>query len=177
MTKFGFYIIPILLVVVISVGYIKKVPVFDTFLQGAREGIEATFSIAPSLIGLIVCVSMLKSSGFFDVFSGLFSPVFKLINMPPEVIPLAVLRPVSGSGSIAMLDSIFKNFGADGKIGKIASAIMGSTETTFYTLTVYFGSIGIKNSRHAVVSALMADLTAIITATCLVNMFMDMGKI
>lgn len=177
MTTFGFYIIPSVLTIIVATGYIKKIPIFDSFLQGAGEGIEATFSIAPSLIGLIVCVTMLKSSGAFDLFSALLSPIFKTINMPSEVIPLALLRPISGSGSIAVLDSIFKNFGADSHIGKIASAIMGSTETTFYTLTVYFGSIGIKNSRHAVISALIADLTAIITATCLVNIFMSLGKI
>lgn len=177
MTKLGFYIIPVILIIIITVGYIKKIPVFDAFLQGASEGIEATFSIAPSLIGLIVCVTMLKSSGAFDLFSRLLSPLFKTINIPAEVIPLALLRPISGSGSIAVLDSIFKNFGPDSYIGKIASAIMGSTETTFYTLTVYFGSIGIKNSRYAVFSALLADLIAIITATCLVNIFTGIGKI
>ncbi len=177
MTTFGFYIIPTVLAFVIVIGYIKKIHVFDVFLQGAREGIETTFAISPSLVGLIICVTMLKSSGAFDLFSGLLSPIFKTINIPAEVIPLALLRPISGSGSIAVLNSIFKNFGANSHIGKIASAIMGSTETTFYTLTVYFGSIGIKNSRHAVISALIADAAAIITATCLVNVFSNLGKI
>lgn len=177
MTRFGFYIIPAVLMITVIAGYIKKIPVFDAFLEGAKEGINSTFTIAPSLIGLIVCVTMLKSSGAFDIFSWGLSPFFKMINIPSEVIPLALLRPISGSGSIAVLDNIFKNFGADSYIGKIASAIMGSTETTFYTLTVYFGSIGIKNSRHAVVSALLADITAIITATCLINILVSVGKI
>lgn len=175
MMKFGYYVIPCALLITVTIGFIKKVPIFETFLQGANEGIESTFSIAPSLIALITCVTMLKSSGAFDLFSQFLSPVFKIINMPPEVIPLAILRPISGSGSIAVLSNIFKNFGTDSHIGKVASAIMGSTETTFYTLTVYFGSIGIKNSKHAVICALIADVTAIITATCLVNTFF--GKI
>ncbi len=175
MMKFGYYVIPCVLMITITMGFIKKISIFDTFLQGASEGIEATFSIASSLIGLITCVTMLKSSGAFDLFSQLLSPVFQTINMPSEVIPLAILRPISGSGSIAVLSNIYKNFGVDSHIGKIASAIMGSTETTFYTLTVYFGSVGIKNSRHAVICALIADITAIITATYLVNAFT--GKI
>lgn len=172
MNSFGFYIIPAVLAIIIITGITKKVPIFDAFLEGASEGIESTFSIMPSLIGLITCVTMLKSSGAFDLFSEFLSPVFKFINMPTEVIPLALLRPVSGSGAIAVLDNIFKNFGTDSRVGMVASAIMGSTETTFYTLTVYFGSIGIKNSRHAVYSALMADVAAIIAATCLVNIFL-----
>lgn len=172
MNKLGFYIIPIVLTIVIITGLIKKIPIFDAFLQGAGEGIEATFSIMPSLIGLITCITMLKSSGAFELFTGFLAPLFNFINMPAEVIPLAIMRPISGSGSIAILSNIFKNFGADSHIGEIASAIMGSTETTFYTLTVYFGSIGIKNSKHAIVSALIADITAIITATCLINIFM-----
>ena len=172
MIKIGFYIIPTVLAAIIITGLMKKVPVFDAFLKGAGDGIQATFSIMPSLIGLITCVTMLKSSGAFDLFTKFFSPFFKIINMPAEVIPLAILRPISGSGSIALLSNIFKNFGTDSHIGNIASAIMGSTETTFYTLAVYFGSVGIKNSRHAVTCALIADTVAIITATCLVNIFM-----
>lgn len=172
MNQFGFYIIPTVLAIIIITGLIKKVAIFDSFLQGAAEGIQSTFSIMPSLIGLITCVTMLKSSGAFDLFANFFAPFFKIINMPAEIIPLVILRPISGSGSIALLNNIFKNFGADSHIGNLASAIMGSTETTFYTLAVYFGSVGIKNSRHAVASALIADTVAIITATCLVNIFM-----
>ncbi len=170
MSNFGFFIIPIILFIIILTGFFKKIPVFDVFLQGAGEGINSTFSIAPSLIGLVTSVTMLKASGALDLFSNFLTPICNLIHVPPQIVPLAILRPISGSGSIALLDNIFKNFGPDSITGKIASVIMGSTETTFYTITVYFGSIGIKNLRHTVTSAVIADITAIITAILLVNL-------
>ncbi len=171
MSNFGFYIIPIILLIIIFVGFIKKVPVFDVFLKGAGEGINSTFSIVPSLIGLITAVSMIKASGALDVFASFAEPVSNLIGIPSQVIPLALLKPISGSGSIALLDNILKNFGPDSQIGKIASVIMGSTETTFYTLTVYFGCVGIKKSRHTVASALITDVVAVITSIVLINFF------
>ena len=169
MDSIGFYIIPVVLASVIIIVFLNKVPVFDTFLSGASEGINSTFSIAPSLIGLITAVSMIKASGALDIFSHFTQPIAELIGIPSQVIPLAILKPISGSGSIALLDNILKNFGTDSQIGKIASVIMGSTETTFYTLTVYFGCIGIKKSRHAVVCALLTDLIAIISCLTLVK--------
>jgi spore maturation protein B len=173
MSNFGFYVIPLILFCIIVIGIFKNIPVFDTFLQGASEGISSTFSIAPSLIGLITAVAMLKASGALDIFAHLIAPISNVIGMPAQVVPLALLRPISGSGSIALLDSILKNHHPDSIIGRIASVIMGSTETTFYTLTVYFGCVGIKNSRHAIASALIADFTAMITAVTLVNFLMN----
>ncbi len=173
MNNFGFYVIPILLFCIITAGIFKKIPVFDAFLQGASEGISSAFSIAPSLIGLITAVAMLKASGALDVFANFISPISNLIGMPPQVVPLALLRPISGSGSIALLDNILKNYRPDSMIGRIASVIMGSTETTFYTLTVYIGCVGIKNSRHAVASALIADFTAMIAAVTVINFLMN----
>ena len=110
MNNFGFYVIPALLLCVITAGVLKKIPVFDIFLQGASEGISSTFSIAPSLIGLITAVTMLKASGAIDMFANFISPVSNLIGIPPQIVPLALLKPVSGSGSIALLDNIFKNY-------------------------------------------------------------------
>ena len=173
MNNFGFYVIPVLLFCIVIAGVFKKVPVFDTFLQGASEGISSTFSIAPSLIGLITAVTMLKASGALDLFANFISPVSNIIGIPSQVIPLALLRPVSGSGSIALLDNILKNYHSDSFIGRIASVIMGSTETTFYTLTVYFGCVKIKNSRHALASALIADFTALIIAVTVINFLMN----
>lgn len=173
MNNFGFYVIPTILSCVIIIGIFKKIPVFDTFLQGATEGIGSTFSIAPSLIGLITAVTMLKASGALDIFAHFIVPASNIIGMPSQVIPLALLRPISGSGSIALLDNILKNHHPDGTIGRIASVIMGSTETTFYTLTVYFGCVRIKNLRHAVASSLIADFTAMITAVALINFLMN----
>ena len=171
MNNFGFYVIPVVLAITVILGILKKVPVFDVFLKGASEGINSTFAIAPSLIGLITAVSMIKASGALDIFANFAEPISNIVGIPAQIIPLAILKPISGSGSIALLDNIFKNFGTDTDIGKIASVIMGSTETTFYTLTVYFGCIGIKKSRHAVVCALLTDLAALACSIILVKFF------
>ena len=171
MSNFGFYVIPVVLAITVILGILKKVSIFDVFLKGASEGINSTFSIAPSLIGLITAVSMIKASGALDIFANFAEPISNIIGIPAQVIPLAILKPISGSGSIALLDNIFKNFGTDTDIGKIASVIMGSTETTFYTLTVYFGCIGIKKLRHAVACALFTDLVAIVCSIILVKLF------
>lgn len=167
---FGFYVIPIALTIIISASLYKHVPAFDIFLEGAAEGIKSTFMIAPSLIGLITAVSMVKSSGTLDLFKYLIMPLTNIFNLPADVIPLALLRPISGSGSIALLDNIFKTCGVESHAGKLGSLIMGSTETTFYTLAVYFGSVKIKNSRHAVLCALIADFTAITMSILISNL-------
>ena len=167
---FGFYVVPIALVIIISASLYKRVPAFDTFLEGAAEGIKSTFMIAPSLIGLITAVSMLKCSGALDLFKNLIMPIASIFHFPADVIPLALLRPVSGSGSIALLDNIFKTCSTESHAGKLGSLIMGSTETTFYTLAVYFGSVKIKNSRHTVICALIADFTAIVMSILISNL-------
>lgn len=171
MNKIGFYVVPLIILFIISFGFLKKIKIFDVFLSGAAQGLNSTLSLAPSLIGLIVAVSMLKSSGTLDVIGHSISPVTNLIGVPKEIIPLCLLRPVSGSGSLAIVDSILKSYGADSFIGKLASIISGSTETTFYTLAVYFGAVGIKNSRHTLLSALIADTAAICVSIITLNYF------
>lgn len=173
MMNIGFYIIPLSILIIVTVGFIRKVKVFDTFLLGAKQGLESTFSLVPSLVGLIVAISMLKSSGALDIFTNFISPICNFIGIPKEVVPMALLRPISGSGSIALLDDILKSNGADSFIGKLASIISGSTETTFYTLTVYFGAVGIKNSRHAVPSAIIADIVSVIVSVITLNYFFN----
>ena len=169
MNEIGFYIVPSVILIIIVFGLLKNIKAFDVFLEGAKEGLNSTISLAPSLVGLIVAVSMLKSSGALDMLSHAIGPLSEIVGIPKEVVPLCLLRPVSGSGSLALVDNIFKNYGPDSFIGKLASIICGSTETTFYTLTVYFGAVGIKNSRHALAAALMADVTAIIISTLTLN--------
>lgn len=173
MMNIGFYIIPLSILIIVTTGFIQKVKVFDTFLLGAKQGLESTFSLIPSLVGLIVAISMLKSSGALDIFTSFISPVCNFIGIPKEVIPIALLRPISGSGSIALLDDILKSNGPDSFIGKLASIISGSTETTFYTLTVYFGAVGIKNSRHAIPSAIIADIVSVIASVITLNYFFN----
>lgn len=171
MSKFSFYIMPCMIGFIVVFGLVKKVPIFDVFLSGAEEGLTSTFSIAPSLIGLIMSVSMLKASGALDVITSLLEPVGNLLAVPKETIPLMLLRPISGSGSLAFIDSIFKSFGPDSFAGRVASVMMGSTETTFYAIAIYFGAVGIKNIRHTIFAALVADLTSFIFSILMVRLF------
>ncbi|MGN0471043.1 MAG: spore maturation protein [Acutalibacteraceae bacterium] len=171
MDKIGIYVVPVVIVLIVVFGVIKKVNIFDSFTMGAKEGISSLISIAPSLIGLVLAVTMLDSSGFFDIITEALSPLCEKIGIPPEVVPLGLMRPVSGSGSFALLNSILEKYGADSIIGKTASVMAGSTETTFYAITVYFGSVGIRKTRHTIPSALTADLCGIIFASLTVRMF------
>lgn len=170
MDKIGTYAVPIIIAIIILFGFIKGIPIFDTFLQGAKEGMKSTASIMPSLVGLITSVSMLKASGALDILSSFLQPAASLLGIPSEVIPLAILRPISGSGSIAFLNSIFSSCGVDSLAGRISSVMMGSTETTFYAIAVYFGAVGIKNTRHTIPAALLADITGFIVSVITVRM-------
>ena len=152
------FIIPSVIVLTVIYGAFKKVDLFGAFTDGAKDGINSLISIAPSLIGLVTAVSMLEASGFFDVLTQLIQPVCTKIGIPAEVIPLGLMRPVTGSGSFALLDSIMRKYSPDSIIGKTASVMAGSTETTFYAITVYFGSVGIKNTRYTIPAALTADI-------------------
>lgn len=169
--QFSVYIIPSMIFFIVSLGFIKKVAMFDAFLAGAKEGFNSTISILPSLVGLITAVTMLRSSGALDIFSKIFEPVAKLLSFPKEVFPLALLRPISGSGSLAFIDRIFSDYGVDSFAGRVASVMMGSTETTFYAIAVYFGAVKIKNTRHSVPSALIADFAGFIMSVLSVRMF------
>lgn len=165
------FLVPVFIGLVIVIGLIKKVKIFDEFAYGAKQGLMTIYSIAPSLIGLVVAVSMLKASGFFDVINNLLSPLCKALKFPPEILPFAFLRPVSGGGSTAILSSILEQFGADSIIGRIVSVMAGSTETTFYAVTVYYGSVGVTNIRHTMIAGLIADFAAVLFAVVSVNLY------
>lgn len=171
MDKIGVYIIPAAVLCIVLFGLARRVPVFDTFVAGAREGLHSTVSILPSLVGLIMAVSMLSASGALDLVSSFLAPAANLLGLPPQVMPLALIRPVSGSGSTAVLTQIFKDCGPDSMAGRIASVISGSTETTFYAIAVYFGSVGIKKTRHTIPAALTGDLTTCIVSALTVRLF------
>ena len=165
------FILPAVVGIVVLSGFVKKVNIFDTFLLGAKEGLNSTVSILPSLVGLIIAVSMLRSSGALDVFSNFLSPITNFLHIPIEVVPLVLLRPVSGSGSLAFVDSIFSTYGVDSFVGRVASVMMGSTETTFYAIAVYFGAVGIKNTRHAIPAALLSDVVVFFMSILMVKIF------
>ena len=166
------YAIPVFIVSFIVFGLIRKVNVYECFVEGAKSGIESMFGIIAPLVGLMVAISMFRESGALEIIAKALSPILSYVGLPAEVLPLSILRPISGSASLALVTDIFKTYGPDSQIGKIASVMMGSTETTFYTIAVYFGAVGIKNTRHTIPSALSADLTGIIFSALLVSLML-----
>lgn len=155
---------PVVILIIIFIALKEKVSVFDIFLKGATEGIEISLKIFPTLIGLFVAIGMLRSSGILDFITKLISPILEYINFPSEIVPLALLRPVSGSASMAVATDIIKQNGVDSFIGILAAVIMGATETTLYTIAVYTSSVNIKNTRGILIAALAADFTGIIVS-------------
>ena len=155
---------PFIIFLIVVFGLIERNKVFDTFLDGAKECLEIVFNIFPTLIGLFVAIGALRRSGIIDAMVNFLNPVLKIIQFPSEVMPLALLRPISGSGSMAIATDIMKNFGVDSNIGLIASVIMGSTETTLYTIAIYTSSVGIKKTRNIIIPALIADIVGMIVS-------------
>ena len=158
---------PLMILIIVIYGVTERKKVFDIFLDGAKEGIEVVFNIFPTLIGLFVAIGVLRSSGIIDSIVTVVSPALKIINFPTEILPLALLRPISGSASIAVATDIMKNFGVDSNIGFIASVIMGSTETTIYTIAVYTSSVGIKKTRFVLWAALTADVVGMLASVAI----------
>ena len=170
MDKLGVYAIPVTVVVIILFGLIRRVPIFDTFISGAKEGFSSAVSIIPSLVGLMMAVSMLSASGALDMLSSFLSPLARFLGLPVQVMPLALIRPVSGSGATAILTQIFQNNGTESFAGRVASVMSGSTETTFYAIAVYYGAVNIKKTRHTIPAALTADFTAFVVSALAVNL-------
>lgn len=162
---------PMIILSIVLYGVKEKNKVFDTFLVGAKEGIKITFNIFPTLVGLFVAIGALRSSGLLDFITLLTEPILKLVNFPGEIMPLALLRPISGSGSVAIANDIMKTFGVDSNIGIIASTIMGSTETTLYTIAIYTSCVKIKKTRGILFAALTADVVGIIVSIIACRIF------
>ena len=162
--------VPTIIVVIIIYGIIDKKNIYDIFLEGAREGMETVIKIFPTLIGIFLAVGCLRSSGILNVIGKNLEFVTKLIGFPSEVLPLALLRPISGSASLGIATDIMKTFGVDSNIGLMASVIMGSTETTVYTIAVYTSSVGIKKTRFVLWAALFADFVGIVVSVVVCKM-------
>ena len=171
MTQISNFIIPSIIIIMIFHGVFKGVNVFSEFTSGAKDGFTLVLNILPSLIGLIFSIELLKASGGLDTLCSILSPVTSFLGIPKETTPLTVLSPISGSGSLGMFESLLKDHGPDSFIGRCASVMMGSTETTFYTLAVYFGSVGIKNSRYTAKAALSADLCGMLLAVFVTRLY------
>lgn len=161
--------IPFTILLILTYGLVEKNKVFDTFLDGAKEGIEIVVKIFPTLIGLFVAIGALRYSGILDFIIKLIYPIVDFFKIPTEIMPLAILRPISGSASIAIGSDIMTQYGVDSKIGLIASTIMGSTETTLYTIAVYTSIVGVKKIRFVLVAALIGDLVGMLSSVIIWN--------
>ena len=165
------YLIPVLMLLICGIGLYRKLDVFSTLTAGAQDGLRLLLSIAPTLIVLLSAVRMLRASGFFDLTAGLFSPVCRFFGIPAELMPLMLIRPFSGSAALAVGAELIGTYGADSEIGRCAAVMLGSTETTFYTISVYFGAAGVRGTRWAVPAAIAADLTGFFCACLFVRVF------
>ncbi len=164
-------VIPLLLAFLAVYGLGKRVDVYSALTRGAGEGLAVLLRIVPALVGLLTAVSMFRASGAMDWLSALCAPVLEQLGIPPETAPLMLVRPVSGSGALAVGSDLMAAYGPDSYIGRVASVMLGSTETTFYTIAVYFGAAGIHKTRHTVPAALTADLTGFIASALAVRLF------
>ena len=167
-------VIPLLLAGLAVWGAGRRVDVYSALTHGAEEGLSVLVKIIPALIGLLTAVSMFRASGAMEWLSGLCAPVLDALGIPPETAPLMLVRPVSGSGALAVGTELMSSYGPDSYIGRVAAVMLGSTETTFYTIAVYFGSAGICRTRHTVPAALAADLTGFLASAFAVRLFFGM---
>lgn len=150
-------IIPVLIAGVLLWGLSRGVDVFRVFLEGAGEGLKTAVQILPALVLLLTAIAMFRASGSLEVLTHAVRPLAEGLGFPVEVLPLALLRPISGSGALALFEDILRNYGPDGFIGRVASVLQGSTETTFYTIAVYYGAVSVQRTRHTLTASLTAD--------------------
>ena len=156
--------VPATILIIIVYGLIEKQQLFDIFLEGAKEGLQIVVNIFPTLLGLFLSISVLRESGIIDAISKIAMPLLNLLKMPAEILPLALLRPISGSASMAIATDIMSKYGVDSIIGLMSSTIMGSTETTLYTIALYTSAVKIKKTRFVLVAALLADFVGMLTS-------------
>lgn len=163
-------VIPLMILVVVIYGLKQKINIYESFISGAKESFGMIIDMFPFLLGMILGINIFTSSNFLNCFLSIFEPFFKMINVPVDIMPLGIMRSISGTTSLALLNNIFEVSGPDSFIGRLGSLIQGSSDTTLYVITLYFGSIGIRKTRYAVFAGLMADLFAVITSIIICNM-------
>ena len=166
---FSVIAMPLVILIIIIYGFMEKNKVYDIFLEGAKDGVKVVVNIFPTLVGLFVAVGALRCSGILDIIINFLSPIIEFFKIPKEIMPLAILRPISGSASMAIATDIMTNYGVDTKIGKIASTIMGSTETTLYTIAVYTSCVNVKKARGILIAALAGDIIGMIVSVIICN--------
>ena len=166
------YIVPVLLLTSSLLVLRKKESAYDLLLSGAADGLKLVVTILPALVALLTAVTMLRASGAVEILSGFLSPVFSLLGIPPETAILILVRPLSGSAALAVGADLMAQYGPDSVIGRTVAVMLGSTETTFYAISVYFGAVGVQKTRYCVPAALLADLTGFVMASLTVRLFM-----
>jgi spore maturation protein B len=163
------WFIPVLIGFILVYGTFKKVPTYESFVEGGKEGIKMAVSIIPFLVGMMVAISVFRASGALDLMVDFIRPALEKVGVPAEIVPLAIIRPISGTAALGMTSDLIGVYGPDSFIGRLAATLQGSTDTTFYVLTVYFGAVGIKKMGDALKVGLMADAVAIGTAIIVVT--------
>lgn len=164
MSQIANMMIPLMVLVVVGYGFIKKTNLYDVFVDGAKESFDMIFSMFPCMLGMIFGVNIFLKSGVLDFIFEFLRPFFEFLKVPLDILPMALMRPISGSSALAILNNIFESSGPDSFLGRLASVLQGSTDTTFYILTLYFGSVGIKKIKHSLWAGLIADVAGIIAA-------------
>ena len=164
-------IIPFIVLFIIIYAFFKKIDVYDSFVSGSKEGIVIIKKLFPSMLGMILAINIFTSSGVVDYLLSFLKPLFSFFNIPFEILPIALLRPISGSFGLGLLNDIFKKYGPDSFIGVLSSIVQGSSDTTVYIITLYFGAIGIKKIRHSLLVGLLCDLFVVIFSIIILTLF------
>ena len=164
------WVIPTVITVLLVAGFLRGVPLFSAFLSGAKEGLQSCVALLPTLIGLLSAVTLLRESGLLPLAENLLRPISERLGVPGEILPLMLLRPVSGSGSIALLEDLFRTCGTESLAGRIGAIMAGATETTFYTVSVYFGAVGVRKTKQALPAAAVGDLACTAAAVAVAHM-------
>lgn len=169
--NFSTYIVPLFVLFIILYGFKKKVPIYDSFLVGAKNGLVTIFKIAPAVIAMVFATNLFLNSHFLEFVFSYFNPVLETLNIPVSVLPMAMVRPISGTASLAIMSNIFDLYGPDSFVGRLASNLQGCTDTTIYVLALYFGSIKVTKTKHALSAGLFADAIGIIAAFLITFIF------
>ena len=169
--KVSLYILPLMILLILSYGMLKKIPIYEEFVNGAKDGFKVSISIIPYLVALIVAISMFRASGAIDWLTYILSPLLVKLNIPSDIIPIMFTRSLSGSATLGLFSELASTNGAESYITKLAAIMVGSSETTFYVLSVYFGAIGIKKFRYAILTGVMADIIGIVLAVWVSQLF------
>ena len=167
----GIYVVPVFLLIAFTMAFVNKTAAFDDFVDGAKEGMNSVREVIPNLIGMIIATRVFIASGIVDAVTGLIAPVLQFFHIEPATLPLMILRPLSGAASLSYTSELIQMNGPDSLVGRLASVIQGSSDTTIYIITIYFAAIGIKNMRHALNLGLIVDVVSLALAGFFVSLF------